>query len=152
MLQPTMPGPSLAPPRRMPLLARDLMQANVLTVPADMQFRDLQHLLVACGCYGAPVVDGNGTVVGVVSAMDLLRAADQVYDDDVDPGEGDVPDVGVITARELATPDAVWVAPDASANEIAQLMRERGIHRVLVGTQDDLVGVVTTMDLMRAVR
>ena len=136
----------------MPLLAHDLMEPNVLTIPADMQFREVQHLFVQTGCYGAPVVDDRGTVVGLVSAMDLLRAADQAYDDDIDAGEGEEPDVGVLTALELATLEPVWVAPDASADQIAQVMREHGIHRVLVGTDGKLVGVVSTLDLLRAVR
>jgi len=135
----------------MPLLARDLMEPNVLTIPADLPFRDVQHLLVQAGCYGAPVVDARGTVVGVVSAMDLLRAADQAYDDDLDPGEQDVPDAQAITAFELATPEPVWVAPDTSAEQVAQLMREHGIHRVLVGTDGKLLGVVSTLDLLRVV-
>jgi len=131
----------------MPRVARDLMEPNVLTIPADMRFRELQHLLVETGCHGAPVVDDRGTVLGVVSAMDLLRAADQAYDDDLDPGEGEEPDIGAMTALDLATPDPVWVAPDASAEHIAQLMREHGIHRVLVGVDGKLAGIVSALDL-----
>jgi CBS domain-containing protein len=136
----------------MSLLARDLMEPNVLTIPAKMKFREVQHLLVETGCYGAPVVDDRGIVMGVVSAMDLLRAADQAYDDDIDPGEGPEPDVGVLTALELATPEPVWVAPEASPEQIALVMREHNIHRVLVGNDGKLVGVVSTFDLLRAVR
>jgi CBS domain-containing protein len=136
----------------MSLLARDLMDPNVLTIPAEMRFREVQRLLVKTGCHGAPVVDDRGVVVGVVSAMDLLRAADQAYDEDMDPGEGPLPDLGVVTALELATPEPVWVASDASAEQIAQVMREHDIHRVLVRSEDKLVGVVSTFDLLRAVR
>jgi len=136
----------------MSLLARDVMEPNVLTIRADMRFRDVQHLFVQTGCSGAPVVDDRGAVVGVVSAMDLLRAADQAYDDDIDPGEGDAPDVGVLTALDLATPEAVWVSPDASVAHIARAMREHGIHRVLVGTNGKLAGIISTFDLIRVVR
>lgn len=136
----------------MPLSARDLMEPNVLRIPAEMRFREIQHLFVQTACYGAPVVDERGAVVGIVSAMDLMRAADQMYDDDLDPDEGDEPDVGELTAAELATPEAIWVAPETSAEQIAHVMREHGIHRVLVGTGGELVGVVSTLDLVRAVR
>ena len=135
----------------MPFLARDLMQPNVLTIPAHMRFREIQHLFVVTGCHGAPVVDGDGRVVGVVSAMDLLRAADQAYDEDLDPDETEDPDVQTITALDLATPDPVWVAPDTPADQIAHLLREHGIHRVLVGSARELLGVVSTFDLVRAI-
>lgn len=136
----------------MALSARDLMAPNVLTIPADMRFREIQHLFVQTACYGAPVVDDRGMVIGVVSAMDLMRAADQMYDDDLDPDEGDEPSLGELTAAEIATPEAIWVAPDASAEHIAHVMREHGIHRVLVGTASELLGVVSTLDVVRAVR
>ncbi len=136
----------------MSLIARDLMEPNVLTIPADMRFRDVQHLLVEAGCLGAPVVDERGVVVGVVSAMDLLRAADQAYDEDLDPEEQDEPGLGEVTAADLANPEPTWVAPDAPADRIAQVMREHGLHRVLVGAPDQLLGVVSAVDLLRAVR
>lgn len=41
--------------------------------------------------------------------------------------------------------------PDTPADEAARYMLERDIHRVLVLEEDELVGVVTTTDLMRAV-
>jgi len=136
----------------MQLFARDLMERNVLTIPAAMSFHDIQHLFVVAGCHGAPVVDDAGNVLGVVSAMDLLRAADQAYDEDRDPGEDQGLDVSTLTATELATPEPVWVELDASALEIAQLMQREGIHRVLVRQDGKLVGIVSVLDLCRAVR
>jgi CBS domain-containing protein len=135
----------------MTLLARDLMEPNVLTIPATMRFREIQRLLVETNCSGAPVVDDRGAVLGVISAMDLLRAADQAYDDDIDPEEGDEPDLGGLTAIQLATPEAVWVLPDTTADQIARVMRDQGIHRVLVGSDGKLLGVVSTLDVLRAV-
>ncbi len=136
----------------MQLFARDLMERNVLTIPAAMSFRDIQHLFVVAGCHGAPVVDDAGNVLGIVSAMDLLRAADQANDEDRDPGEDEHLGVSTLTATELATPEPVWVELDASAFEIAQVMRREGIHRVLVRQDGKCVGIVSALDLCRAVR
>jgi CBS domain-containing protein len=135
----------------MQLFARDLMERNVLTIPAAMSFREIQRLFVVAGCHGAPVVDDAGNVLGIVSAMDLLRAADQADDEDRDPGEDHDFDVSTLTATELATPEPVWVELDASALQIAQVMRREGIHRVLVRQDGKLVGIVSAFDLCRAV-
>jgi len=135
----------------MQLFARDLMERNVLTIPAAMSLREIQHLFVVGGCHGAPVVDDAGNVLGIVSAMDLLRAADQAYDEDRDPGEDQDFDVSTLTATELATPEPAWVEVDASALEIAELMQRAGIHRVLVRQDGRLVGIVSAWDLCRAV-
>jgi CBS domain-containing protein len=51
-----------------------------------------------------------------------------------------------VIAREV-----VWVSPDAELPAVAQVMRDEGIHRVLVGTPDRLEGILTAFDLLRAV-
>jgi CBS domain-containing protein len=135
----------------MQLLARDLMERNVLTVPAVMPFAEIQHLFVVAGCHGAPVVDETGNVVGLISVMDLLRAADQAFDEDRDPGEDQDFDLSQMQAIDLAAPEPVWIEAEASVLEIAQLMRREGIHRVLVREAGKLVGIVSAFDLCRAI-
>ncbi len=131
----------------MTLLARDLMQKEPVTVPADMRFRQIQHLFVVARIGGAPVVDPSGNVVGVISTTDLLGAIEQASDEDVDPGADELE---ALTAIDLATPEVIWVSPAASVTEVAQVMQARGVHRVLVGDDERLVGIVTAFDLLQA--
>jgi CBS domain-containing protein len=136
------------------MAARDVMQTNLLTIPATMPYLEIQRLFVTGQIYGAPVVDDAGQVVAVLSALDLLRAADQALDEDLDQGEsGDVaPHLAALTALEMATPEVVWVEPDTPLSAVADRMRLENIHRVLVGTAGKLEGIVTTFDLLQAVR
>lgn len=145
----------------MTLKARELMQTEVITIPADLPFAQIQHLFVVARIGGAPVVDERGTVVGVISTVDLLRALDQAFDDDIDPSPRGQPapesssaialpeGLGALTARELATPDAIWVSPEASPAEVARVMRAESVHRVLVGSDGQLAGILTAFDLLR---
>jgi CBS domain-containing protein len=55
------------------LSARDLMQANTVTVPAHESLLDVLHLLVVAGIGGVPVVGARGEVVGVLSAIERLE-------------------------------------------------------------------------------
>ncbi len=72
------------------ICATDLMNAEVLTVPEDMALPDLARYLLEHEISGAPVVDRDGKVVGVVSLTDIV-AADSESDADADadrrPGE-----------------------------------------------------------------
>lgn len=138
----------------MPTVARDLMERNVLKVPATMPLAEIQHLFVVAGVYGAPVIDASGAVVGVISAIDLLRAADQALDEDHDPGEPADPDLGSdgLTAEDIASPDAVWVAASTPVDQVARLMQRERIHRVLVGEGGTLEGILTTFDLLANVQ
>jgi CBS domain-containing protein len=66
------------------------MNAEVLTVPEDMALPDLARYLLEHEISGAPVVDRDGKVVGVVSLADIVAAdADADADAEADrrPGE-----------------------------------------------------------------
>jgi len=54
-----------------------------------------------------------------------------------------------IRAKDIMTRDVIWVAPDKSVHDLAQLMTARGISAVPVLEQERLVGIVTEGDLMR---
>jgi CBS domain-containing protein len=54
---------------------RDIMSASVVTVSPGATIRQLARLLADEEITGAPVVDENGALVGVVSATDVVRLA-----------------------------------------------------------------------------
>jgi CBS domain-containing protein len=53
----------------------DIMQRDVITVPPNAPIADLIQTLQECGISGAPVVDEQEILVGVVSFRDVLRLA-----------------------------------------------------------------------------
>ena len=55
-----------------------------------------------------------------------------------------------LTVREAMTSPALTVTPWSSVSEAARLMTERGINRLPVVRNDELVGIVTRTDLVRA--
>ena len=78
------------------ITAADVMNPRVLTVREDMTVRELAHFLVDHDISGAPVVDEDGKLVGVVSVTDITLAlaeeeeeAEDGHDaDDADDAEG----------------------------------------------------------------
>jgi CBS domain-containing protein len=144
-----------------------LMQTDLITVAPDTPFLQIQRLFVVAQISGAPVVDDRGAVLGVISSVDLLRVVDQACDDDLDMmgplpaeesnsprlrGSMEIPEqLESITAIDFATPGAVWVSPEDSISQVAHLMRTEGIHRVLVGHDQRLAGILTTFDLLKAI-
>lgn len=137
----------------MSLLARDVMQRQVLTIPCTSSCLDIVHLFARAQISGAPIVDERGVIVGVVSATDLIRAVDQACDEDLDPGE-ESDAAGVLetmTARDVASLEVHWVSAETPVDEIAQKMRDLSVHRVLVGSEAQLLGMITTFDLLPAV-
>ena len=148
-------GVLLACAQNMPSTARDLMSPDPITVGYDMPLLQAQHLFVTLQISGAPVVDARDRVVGVISSSDLLRIVDQVCDEDIDPMPSPTSDglperLSTLSVGDIATPEVVWVAPEASVASVATLMRREGIHRVLVGTSARLEGILTAFDLLKA--
>lgn len=131
------------------------MTPHPLTIAADTPVLEVQHLFVVANIGGAPIVDSASKVIGIVSASDLLRMSDQVHDDEIDPqpmsrSGGSLEQLQALVASDVATCDVVWVSPDTPASQVARLMRDVGIHRVLVGDNGRLDGILTSFDLLRA--
>jgi CBS domain-containing protein len=59
------------------LTAADLMSRNVVPLPQEMRLRDAALVLHRARVSGAPVVDEQGRCIGVLSAADFLRWAEQ---------------------------------------------------------------------------
>ncbi len=115
-----------------PITAGDLMNPEILTVREDMVVNDLAAFLTDNEITGAPVEDAEGKLVGVVSVVDIAAE-----------GSGENLLVG-----DIMTPEVRSVTEDAPVPEVATVMLENHMHRVLV-TRDNLpVGIVSTTDLL----
>jgi CBS domain-containing protein len=141
------------------LRARDFMQTDILTVSMETSILDVHRMFIEEEIHGAPVVDDDGAVRGVVSTLDLLRAVS----DDAEPARSayfhverwSVPEqlperTGELVAADIMTRELVSVLPDMPIAEVAHTMREQHVHRVLVIEKGELLGVLTTFDLLRA--
>jgi CBS domain-containing protein len=143
------------------LTARDLMTADVVTVPPATPVLAIARLLAERGISAVPVVEGNGRVVGVVTEADLIRrlAGEEdrpaswfagLFANQARDAERYARTHGLL-ARDVMTEAVVAVPPDAPVSSIAHLMEERGIRRVLVTEGGRLLGLVSRADLLRAI-
>ncbi len=117
------------------------MQTDVVTVTPTTPLSTVHRLFIEEEIHGAPVVDDDGFVVGVVSTLDLSRA----LTDELDPDA-----TLAMSAADVMTPEVVSVAPETRVSDVAKLMQDQHIHRVLVVKDRELVGMITTFDLLRA--
>lgn len=145
------------------LTAADLMTQEVVMIPKEMSLRCAAHLLAQHNITGAPVVDARGRCVGVLSATDFMRWAEE--DKPATPelcvssanicSDWQVVDLEEIPTDEVSTymtPDPVTIAPTTSIVQIARQMLDAHIHRVVVvDKQDRPIGVVSSTDILAAV-
>ena len=142
------------------LRARDLMTAEVLTVPPSTPVIAIARMLADRHISATPVVGPEGQVLGIVTEADLVRRL---------AGEEDKPHSWFgglfanpardaeryarthgVTAEDIMTEEVVTVDPDTLASTVAHMMEDKGIRRVLVVQDGRLKGIVSRADLLRA--
>ena len=132
---------------------RDIMTKDVFTVSPDLSIRETAEMFASRHIGGAPVVDDRDRVIGVITAADILEFASGMsaeppeIGDPLDQNEFDRHTVEeAMTRAPLKT-----LGPDATAREAATIMQDAGIHRIPVMEGDRLLGVVSTLDLAKAI-
>jgi CBS domain-containing protein len=140
--------------------ASDLMSREVVTIRRGTSVRDAAAILTDHMISGAPVVDDDNRVLGVISASNIAAACG-APPDEPSPKEAymrylwleDEAGDGAASHRveDVMMPVAFTVTPDASVLEIVHTMTTARIHRVLVVENERLAGIVTSMDVVGAV-
>jgi tRNA nucleotidyltransferase (CCA-adding enzyme) len=145
-------------------VARDLMSRPVRQVTAATPVREAAAFLLRHRISGAPVLDEHGQWIGVFTQNDLARYVQgQIVPrmpertlESREPADGAVPagldQFGDAPVRRFMTPGMYTVFSDASLDEIVHALVTFKIHRVFVidGRTGSLEGIITTMDVMRA--
>lgn len=127
--------------------ANQIMNAQVVTVPASMPLSELEDFFAAEGVSGAPVKAESGKIVGIVSKTDVVQAARLQKSDKFSEIFAPEP-----TAADIMKDGVFCVAPDASARNVADIMINQQIHRVLVGDINNVVGIISSHDLLDLIR
>lgn len=95
-----------------------------------------------------PVIEKNKKIVGMLSLTDLLRIsfADGAYED-----EEDIETViyDMFTLPQVMAKNVKSVSPKTTIREVAALLAKEEFHALPVVQDGDLVGIVTTTDLIR---
>ena len=154
------------------LVASDVMERNLISVPPGMTLADLAELLIRERVTGVPVVDANqnGAVVGIISRSDVVRfpvvartLAELVADREKEIAAARSGDLAAplpapvmenlagYTVRDAMVANPLSVAPQTPLAELARLLVTRHMHRVLVRDGSVLVGLISSLDIARLV-
>ena len=129
---------------------RDIMSQPVFTVRSTDPIEGAAALLADRRITAAPVVDGDGRLIGIVSEGDLLR--DRIP-------EEPTAHLRPVTAHhgrpravaEVMTRDVVTAWPDEDVSDVARTMLDHDVRSVPVLDGGRLVGIVSRRDLLRTV-
>lgn len=149
----------------MNLTAGDVMIRDVVFVSAKSDLRELERVFLEKRISGAPVVDDRGALVGVVSQTDLVNFHFREQDDLVwESGFYDRPHLEgkalpkgfsvVDTSRvpmveEVMTPLVITADEKTPIVEIADILVNQRVHRIIVTRDRRVVGIISALDLLQ---
>ncbi len=114
---------------------KDFMTTSVQTVPADATVSEAAEAMVR-GRFGSVVVMTGGTLMGIFTERDVLRAAARRAD------------LSTSTVRDWMTPDPVTATGDTDAVDAAQTMISQGFRHLPVTEGGRLQGIVSLRDVL----
>lgn len=117
-----------------------IMHSIVIQVSMDDTVETVETLMKSRHVSSAPVYDGDGAILGIVTATDLVK----LHAMGKDPK--------TVKAWEICTYRPVEVTPDTSLAEVAELMLEHKIHHVVVMENEVMQGIVSSLDFVRLFR
>ena len=123
----------------MGLLASDVMIKDVVVISETAPLKEVTHLFAERKITGAPVVNAQGELVGVLSETDIIRKSNSIGA--WSPN----------TAGQIMTKPPVTVPPETTLKRVCELMYNRRIHRVVVAEGRQIRGIITTMDILRTI-
>lgn len=138
--------------------ARDIMITPVVTVSPDTTVSEVARVLLARNIGAVPVVDENGSVLGIVSESDLLRRPETgtvkrrswlAWFEAPTTLAEEYARVHGTRARDVMNKEVLWVAPDVDLLDVVDLMERRRVRRVLIMEGGELRGILCRSDLLR---
>ncbi len=116
--------------------AKDVMTKDLVTFGPYMTAQDAIEVLLKNKISGAPVVDSDGKLVGIVSEYQLLAV---IYNEEFKNQP----------IKELMTKEVLTVEEETLLTEVANLFIVHRIRRLPVLRDGELVGQISRRDIIR---
>jgi CBS domain-containing protein len=114
-----------------------IMSTGVSCATPDYSLIELETLMDRQSIRCVPVIEADGTCVGVVSILDLLhwRLAKPQFGENV-------------KAKDIISQPFESVEAGSSVEKAIEIMVSKNIHHLVVEKMGKLVGILSTMDLL----
>ena len=144
--------------------ADEIMTRDVITVNPGMEISEAAKILLDNHINGAPVVDSEGILRGIICQSDLIAQQKKLpipslftFLDGLIPlsstkqMEKEVRKIAAITVEQAMTRNPVTVKPNTGIEAMAGLMVDNSFHTLPVVTNGKLVGIVGKEDILRTI-
>jgi CBS domain-containing protein len=144
------------------LKAKDIMTRDVITVKLSGTIEELARLLVEHRISGAPVVDGKGNLIGIITENDLIRKNKRFHIPTIirlfdafimvqsqSMIEEEIKAMAAAEVGDIYSKQPVTVSEETPVDEIATIMSERKVHLIPVVDGKKIRGIIGKIDVIR---
>ena len=148
---------------------KEIMNKEVRTVTPDTSLAEVAKLFAETGIHGAPVVDADNRLIGIVTESDVLNATKtkyvrynlvypSIHQFGMEFKEGVAyadllkafDEVKHIPVSQVMTGKVVTALPDDIVEDVAPMMVKNKINRIpIVDKAGKVIGIVTRGDILR---
>jgi len=144
--------------------AADIMTTEIITVTGDVSIQELAKILLRNKISGAPVVDNNGKLQGIVCESDLIEQQKKlhlptvitildavIFLESTKGMEREMKKMAGSNVKDVMSSPVITVNKDTPLSEIASIMTEKRKYLIPVMSGDDLIGIIGKADLVKAI-
>lgn len=119
------------------ITATDIMVTELLTISPTEKVAAADLLMVRNSIGGLPVID-NEKLVGILTQRDIMLSRFSIS-------------VGGLQVEDLMTRNPVSISPDASLEEILEIMLKKNVERLPVIKEGKLIGLVMHAQILKKI-
>lgn len=155
------------------MLVKDIMTKDVITVREDETVRVAFKRILEHNITGAPVINKEGKVVGIISEKDVLRVAKKfstkrtynitpfsfiqkfkgfIEEDTLEIliDTKVIDEISRILVKDVMTKEVISVSQNEKVENCAKIMQSKRINRIPVIENEKLIGIITRTDIVKA--
>lgn len=145
------------------MIAEEIMTRDVITVREYDLISDVCKLFAEKNISGAPVVNDEGKLVGIISEGDLIYKQkaikppvfvtlfDGIFQLNHKQFEEDMKKMAAYRVSDMMTTNVITASPDTDLSELAALIIDKKVNRLpIIDVRGHVAGVVSRHDLVKA--
>jgi signal-transduction protein with cAMP-binding, CBS, and nucleotidyltransferase domain len=119
----------------------EIMSKNVVKVNHEISALEISKIMVKRGVSSVGIIDNANKIIGIVTEKDLIRevCAKNILAD-------------TLTAAKIMSSPLITISKNSTINDAAKLMVEKKIKHLAIYENNDIIGIVTTSDLINFLR
>ena len=119
----------------------EIMSKNVVKVNHEISALEISKIMVKRRVSSVSIIDNDNKIIGIVTEKDLIRevCANNIL-------------ANTLTAAKVMSSPLITISKNSSINDATKLMVEKKIKHLAIHENNDVIGIVTTYDLINVLR